>query len=441
MIYTMSFIVPTMVFVGCWMCLTVNVPYWDDYDVFIRYLSEPWPDRWEHLFDFHNEHRIVTTRLIADAIVALNGGTFNFRAMMGVGNAIQLAYAFMWIWAFKKSRYGIMAALPAFWLLTAFIHYENTCWALCAVQNVIVVALTFASCILFSFRKQNRIALAGSMLCGIAATFSSGSGLIVWPCIIAMELSQPLSESGAWGKGIRNIRQHIKSSIRRILPVFLIATIAIYAYFNDFPCNEVEQTSDIHAKLINGLFFFTAFLGGILPMYPAALVLGTILLPLIAFITIRYPRIRRPGIYWFMVAEILTMLAAATFRSSDPHAAVSSRYCIVSCSAFASIIYLSLEQFPLSTRTAKICVILLTGVIILYTTAFLIIGAPLFAKRNELMRHNILTWPAHIGGLRSASPESDSIYLFKCVNRGIYNPSAVLSPDETPPEKPLPWLH
>ena len=95
---------PIILFIGVWLFLTVNVPYWDDYSAFIKYFSEPWPARWAHLFDFHNEHRIVTTRLLADALVALNGGAFNFRAMMAVGNLIQLAYACAWLFLFRKSH-------------------------------------------------------------------------------------------------------------------------------------------------------------------------------------------------------------------------------------------------------------------------------------------------------------------------------------------------
>ncbi len=154
----------------------------------------------------------------------------------------------------------------------------------------------------------------------------------------------------------------------------------------------------------------------------------------------RYPKIRHPGVFWFTMAEFGTMLTAAFFRSEDPHSAVSSRYCIVSCSIFAGLAFLALEQCPLPRKLATWGIRLTTGGVILYTTAFLVLGAPLFAARNELMRRNILTWPAHLDGLRSSSPENDSQYLRKCVERGVYNPMAVLKPGETPPAKPAPWL-
>ena len=431
---------PVLIFVGCWFFLTVNVPYWDDYGAFIKYFSEPWPDRWQHLFDFHNEHRIVTTRLIADALVAINGGTFNLKAMMAVGNRIQLAYACAWLILFRKSRFGIVAGIPVLWLLTSFIHYENSCWALCSVQNVIVVALSFSACLLFAKRGQSQVAFAGALLCGVAATFSSGGGLLVWPSLIAMEVAEPITEAGSWRNGLADIAAHIKTSAARLSILTSIAAISICCYLHGFPGGTTEQISDVAMRAINGALFFVAFLGGVVPLYPAALALGIALLPFVVFIVIRYPRIRHPEVFWFMSVGIATMLSATIFRSADPHAAVSSRYCIVSCSIFASIFFLCIEVIPLPEKIARWGLPVMTGGIVLYTVAFLVVGAPLFAQRNELMRRNILTWPNHIEGLRSAAPEIDSVYLQKCVKRGVYDPASVLKQGETRPEKPEPWL-
>ena len=431
---------PVLIFLGCWLLLTVNVPYWDDYAALVKYLAAPWPDRWHHLLEFHNEHRIVTTRLVADALVALNGGIFNFRAMMAVGNLIQLAYAVAWVCVFRKSRLGIAASLPVLWLLLSFIHYENSCWALCSVQNVVVVALTFAACLLFAKRGKSRVAFAGARLCGVAATFSSGGGLLVWPSLLAMEFAYPLTEAGSWRSGLADIAHHAKSSAARFSLLAIVAAAAICGYLHGFPGGTTAQVAGAAARVANGALFFVAFLGGIVPLYPAALVLGFALLPFLVFIVARYPKIRHPEVFWFLAAEIATMLSASVFRSADPHAAVSSRYCIVSCSAFASILFLGLELAPLPNKLAKRGLVAATVGVILYTTAFLVVGAPLFAQRNELMRHNILTWPTHLEGLRSGAPEEDSEYLQKCVERGVYNPASVLKPGETRPERPEPWL-
>ena len=434
------FVCLILMFVGCWAFLTVNVPYWDDYGALIKYLSEPWPGRWTHLFDFHNEHRIATARLVADFVCALGGGTFNFRGMMAVGNLIQLAYAVAWVMLFRKCRLGMVAALPVFWLMTSFIHYENTCWALCSVQNIVVVALTFYSCLLFARRRQCVFAFAGSLVCGIGATFSSGGGLLVWPSLLMMELAEPLSSAGDWKIGMRNITCHVKASAGRILVFLTVATVATICYLHDFPGSTTEQPAGLAMRIANGTLFFVAFLGGMVPLYPIAIAIGLVLLPFIVFITARYPRIRHPAVFWFMVAELATMLSAAVFRSADPHAAVSSRYCIVPCSVFAALLFLCIEQIQLPERILKRLLVAMTAGIMLYTTAFLVLGAQHFARRNELMRRNILTWPTYLEGLRSGSPKIDGDYLRKCVERGVYNPASVLMPGEAPPKIPAPWL-
>ena len=431
---------PVVILSGCWLFLTVNVPYWDDYAAFIKYFSEPWPGRWAHLFDFHNEHRIVTTRLIADALVALNGGVFNFRAMMATGNLIQLAYAFGWLMVFRRSSYGLWAGLPVFWLLTSFLHYENTCWALTSVQNVIVIALAFAACQAFARREESVRYFVLALVCAVCATYSSGGGMLVWPCLIALEVTTPLVHQGRWTVDCGLFLKHAASSWRRLLTLLLVAGLSISHYFYGFAPTGEAMTAAFSTRIVNGMLFTLAFLGGIVPVYAAAIVLGIVLLPVLAYLVFRYPRIKTSGIFWFTMTEFGTMLAAAFFRSEDPHAAVSSRYCIVSCSVFAGILFLALEQIPLPRRFAVWGIRLTTAGVILYTITFLVLGAPLFATRNELMRHNILTWPSYVEGLRSNAPEKDSEYLRTCVERGVYNPATLIKPGEAPPVKPEPWL-
>ena len=431
---------PVIIIVGCWLFLTVNVPYWDDYSAFIKYLAEPWPDRCAHLFDFHNEHRIVTTRLIADALVVLNGGVFNFRAMMAAGNLIQLAYAVGWMMVFKKSAYRFWAGLPTFWLLTSFLHYENTCWALTSVQNVIVIALTFAACQAFANRHRGTRYTTLAVCCAIGATYSSGGGMLIWPCLLAMEICVPFTHEGRWTVGLRALWNNAMASWKRLAVLIFAAALSVGVYFNGFTTSGGETAAGFTTRIANGVLFTFAFLGGIVPVYAAALLVGTILLPILVYLIYRYPKIKTPGIFWFTMAEFGTMLTAAFFRSEDPHAAVSSRYCIVSCSVFAGIFFLFLEQAVMSKRLAQWGIGLTTVGVIMYTTAFLVLGAPLFAARNELMRRNILTWPSSIEGLRSNTPETDNEYLRKCVERGVYNPVSVLKPGETPPERPDPWL-
>ena len=437
---TILLICPVCILVGCWFFLTVNVPYWDDYAAFIKYFAEPWPDRWTHLFDLHNEHRIVTTRLIADSLAAFNGGVFNFRAMMAAGNLIQLAYAVGWLMVFKKSAFGVWAGLPTFWLLTSFLNYENSCWALTSVQNVIVIALAFAACQAFANRHRGARYTALAVFCAVGATYSSGGGMLIWPCLIAMEICVPLTRERRWEVGLRALWHNAVASWKRLSVLIIAAGLSIGFYFHGFTASGGGTAVGLTTRIVNGALFTVAFLGGIVPVYAAALLVGTILLPVLIYLIYRYPRIKTPSVFWFTMAEFGTMLTAAFFRSEDPHAAVSSRYCIVSCSVFAGVFFLFLEQSVIPKRLAQRGICLTTAGVILYTTAFLVLGAPLFAMRNELMRRNILTWPSSMEGLRSNALETDNEHLRRCVERGAYDPSVLLKPGETPPERPAPWL-
>jgi hypothetical protein len=282
-----------------------------------------------------------------------------------------------------------------------------------------------------------------SILCGIGATYSSGGGILVWPCLIAMMISRPISQSRKWSQGFNHIGEYIKSQPYKFFIIFFVSILIPFAYLNDFPLNSsasVESCLSISEKIKNGILFFFAFLGGIVPVYPIALLIGLFIFPLLVFMTIRYPRLRHPGIYWFMIIEITTMLSAAFFRSGNPQTAVSSRYCIVSCSVFASLLFLCTEQLPLSPKNLKRCTTTIASGLILYTLVFLFIGAPLYAKRNEIMRLNILTWPNTTMGLRSNNHVENSKYLLQCVNRGVYNPQTNIKSGEIPLKEPLPWL-
>ena len=431
------FAVPTLAMIGCWTFLTVNVPYWDDYSALLQYLVKcP-----KGLFDFHNEHRIVFTRLIANAILYLNYGVFNFRAMMAVGNLIQFAYAVGWVLVFRKSKFGLWASVPVFWLLTSFIHYENSCWALTSVQNVAVVAFTFAAILSFYRWQKKRWMPFCALACATIATYTSGGGMLVWPCMIAAGIAEPFNGTENWRNGFKNFRDAFCCKLPRLLVLAVAAAAAIGCYFIGFPGSTAAPGSTVLLPgLVNGILFLLAFLGGVVPVYQAALILGALSLAALVYFALHYPQIRRPEIFWFIVAEFGTMCSAALFRSTDPHTAVSSRYCIVSCSVFAGMWYLALEQIPLPDALTRRAVRWVMWCVAIYTTAFLALGAPRFAKRNEILRRNILTWKTSNDGLRSPEPERAGQILVYCWKYNIYNPDALLKPDETPPDKPEPWL-
>ena len=66
-------LIPAVLFFVAISLITSNVPFWDDYDAIMRYVCHPTMERMMHLFNLHNQHRIVTIRLFLEGMVALTG--------------------------------------------------------------------------------------------------------------------------------------------------------------------------------------------------------------------------------------------------------------------------------------------------------------------------------------------------------------------------------
>ena len=127
--------------------LAVNVPYWDDYGAIVRYMGWPFGDRMQHLFDFHNEHRIVTVRLFLEAMVALTGKV-NFKTCMIFGTAQLLVVLACFAWFHLRHfgwRIGWTLLAAASWHLFSMLNFDNAFWALTALENF-GVALCFSFC-------------------------------------------------------------------------------------------------------------------------------------------------------------------------------------------------------------------------------------------------------------------------------------------------------
>ena len=124
-------------FAAAWVFLTSNIPWEDDYDAILKYLVFPPCERWRHLLDLHNEHRIATTRLIVEAVAAICGQV-NFRACMLIGNGFMLLLAAIWYWRFRKIGHE-WTGLAVFTLSLSLLHWANQLNALCSNQNVLSV--------------------------------------------------------------------------------------------------------------------------------------------------------------------------------------------------------------------------------------------------------------------------------------------------------------
>ncbi len=427
--------------------LAVNVPYWDDYGAIVRYLGWPFGERMQHLFDFHNEHRIVTVRLFLETMVAVTGKV-NFKGCMLWGSAQLLVVLACFAWFHLKhfgGRLGWLLLAAASWHLFSMLNFDNAFWALTALENFGVLVWAFLAIILFQQRTK-KLFFVMSLACALLATLTSAQGLAVFGALCAMSLVPTDADrvSGSWKEIVRKMLEFVRqpSSVFRVVAVFLISVLTGILYFRGGKAGG-EALTAVQATVSDKVLYVLAFLGNLVPIYPVALVCGIVVATAIAFITFRFPRIpaRLYPIFFFMVYLVGVAVAGVAFRGSDPRAALSFRYYVIAACLFISVTMLLVELIGRRSWTVRMGVPLLVAGFALLDLAVFFVGWPMFAERNEALRVNMLTWPKHVEGLRVGDNyrEQASRELQQLEGLGRYDHKSLLRESEPMPENPIPW--
>lgn len=171
----------------------VNIPYWDDYDAVLaflnQYLTAPGAlEKLRLILSQHNEHRIVFDRLTFLGTYYLSGAV-NFRFLIAFGNAALVLLTYVLFVAFRNNRaVTLLYFVPVPIMLFQLQAYENAMWAMASIQNFYVLVFALSALLLLS--RPNRGAFTGACLLAVAATFTSGNGLLVFPTGLLVLLVQ-----------------------------------------------------------------------------------------------------------------------------------------------------------------------------------------------------------------------------------------------------------
>jgi hypothetical protein len=159
----------------------VNIPYQDDYDGVLRFLTDykaaSFGDKLGLLFRQHGEHRILSSRIysILDAAIF---GKVNFKHLVFLGN-LQLVIVFGFLVMFIKK------AMPKDWKIASFLlgfcifdlsSYENADFAIAGTVNYGILMLFFASLFFYSYQEKKKTILGA--LFQVLAIYSSGVGIM-----------------------------------------------------------------------------------------------------------------------------------------------------------------------------------------------------------------------------------------------------------------------
>lgn len=175
----------------------LNIPRWDDYDAILGFLNEfkhaSMFDKFILLFKQHNEHRILSSKLVYSIYYSLTG-TINFRHIIFIGN-LQLVGIYIIIGSFLKKL------IPQHWLSALFVlglclfdlnSYENSDFAMAAMQNYGILFLFMSSIYFYSSSRKYMLPIA--MFVQAVAIFSSGNGIVAAFFIIAYTFLGRLSK-------------------------------------------------------------------------------------------------------------------------------------------------------------------------------------------------------------------------------------------------------
>ena len=399
---------------------TVPVPKADDYDAILGYLCIPAPERWAHIADFHNEHRLLTARIVFEAIV-LPLGHFDFTICMAVGALFLGGYGLLVRQLFLYSKgIGRWLSIPFVWLIVSFLNYDNVCWAMTSVSNVQVHFWALLS-ILLATRCATNVWFASCLLCAFLATFSTGAGMSVWGALAVMVFQRRIHALGSWSSVFANFRSLFnvdRCAIVRLAAVSVVCPLLVCLYFHGF-----QSPSSGHAfSLGRAMLTFLAFSGAVIPVWSIALMIGVLTLLCLAWIIWSMPRISNAAAFAFLSYLVANILSVAIFRSYDPMMVLACRLRIVPISLLCVIAVLLVETMPFVTSYLRALTCMVFLGVFLYLCAFTYVAYPSLAEQNTRLLTGIKSWPQDASGLFCSEDgiERANGILLKSVRCGIY---------------------
>jgi hypothetical protein len=172
--------------------LAVNFPYWDDYFAVLDSLNkirsaDTVVEKTALVFSGHNEHRVAWLRAVVLGCWTVQGQV-DFRTLIWLGNAGLVSLAAILVAGARRSvRWPSLLALIPLVLLSP-IQGKQMIWPMAAVSNYWVLAFAAAALLLLS--GGTRTTFGWACLAAVAATFTSGQGLLCFPAGAVMLLME-----------------------------------------------------------------------------------------------------------------------------------------------------------------------------------------------------------------------------------------------------------
>lgn len=286
----------------CLLKYAVNIPFWDEWEAINKggVLAEP---SIEHLFVQHNEHRIVTTKLLSLALYYLDG--WNLITHQTVNFLIYGFLVAIVAYIVKKSspELSSLTLMCFVMFMLSCVSIENHYWGF---QSQFHFALLFAFLsiwFLFSERQEWKKVLLGTLFT-LLAIYSFSSGLVMSLVVIA-------------GYGVfKSIRIYTgtdrKREILQLVAVMLIAAGSIAFYFAGYVKPGDHPVYTLPYQKLFWTYFLNLLSGGfgfkIDNIAPGIFIFFFAIVPIIGLIK-KY-RSRLSSGNWVIIVSTLAVFAA-----------------------------------------------------------------------------------------------------------------------------------
>lgn len=182
-------LIPAITFAFYLFDKAANIPYGDDSALFltVNEINEPISRVLTTLFEQHNEHRILFSRLAMLFVYEVTDNiNFRYVILLGFFNIALLAYTFNLI--FKTFETKLYFFLPVVILLFSPIIHTNHLWAITSFEYIL--AITFSLLTLYFLQPELSRKWHFSLLFAIAAPLSNLDGICVLPVALVWLILQ-----------------------------------------------------------------------------------------------------------------------------------------------------------------------------------------------------------------------------------------------------------
>lgn len=392
----------------------VDIPFMDDFNIFMGYLNLPDSIRYHTLFNQHNEHRLVIPRLIAEGYYQLTG-KINFVHVISIGNSAIafLCLALFYIW--KRTGLPVGFFVPVPYLLFSACSWESMTMASSASNQLTVVFFALLTFILYESNVRFSPVLA--VLSATLAAFTSGAGLVVF-IVLLLRMASTVSKTTF-------IAPH-RRQLYRFISVAVGTALVYSVYFLDYvkPDNHPSMLAVLGNPIHSGGYFFL-LMGNYLSVPFLALLAGLTSFFLFVYLTYRRYDRKNPTVYCFMVYLIGCALVITLSRSGfGLGQAMTSRYAILSLSFLVCAYIAVLETILPERRLTRKAQGLFLIAAMVFTMNSYRVTLPALYERRSILQMSMKTWVKEGSGLSYPVADAASALLKEGIAKGYYEPPA-----------------